>query len=142
MLKSKILFSIIIPHYNSPKLLKRCLNNLLNQKYNLSLYEVLVVDDGSYKKPDQIIKNYSSKFNNFSFYRYSVNKGPGYARNIGIKKSNGYYILFLDCDDSLENKALNKLTKIINKKKYDLISYDYKLNDFREKKNMRNDINI
>ena len=42
-----------------------------------------------------------------------------------------YYILFLDCDDSLENSALNKLTKIINKNKYDLISYDYKLYDFR-----------
>ncbi len=142
MLKIKILYSIIIPHFNTPKLLDICLNNLLKQKYDLNSFEIIVVDDGSNKIPNQIIKKYKSKFRNFLFYRCPKNKGPGNARNIGIKNSNGQYLFFLDCDDSLDVNALQYLKRIIIKKKYEIISFNYKLKNKINKKFMRNDVNL
>ena len=85
--------SIIVPHYNSPKLLERLLYSIPKD------VEVLVVDDKSTEGlPDyEIVKN---KFNHIKFYdNKSDKKGAGVCRNIGIKNATGKWILFADADD-------------------------------------------
>lgn len=93
-------FSIIIPVYNRPDYLKDAVYSCLNQDY--SNYEIIVVDDGS---PIDNLKSVVESVENpnnikLSYYRIN-NSGAGYARNFGVSKSSGKYIVFLDSDDIL-----------------------------------------
>lgn len=90
--------SIIIPYYNRPKKLRRCIDSVLNQTYQN--FEILVIDDCSITalvlKTDPRIK----------IYRNLENLGPGISRNIGLDNANGKYIAFLDSDDFWDPKFL------------------------------------
>lgn len=94
-----IKFSIIVPVYNVEKYLNDCLNSILNQRY--SNYEVIIVcdkcSDISEKIVDQYVKN-NKKFKKI----YAENTGLAQARNLGLEKVTGDYILFLDGDDYFE----------------------------------------
>jgi glycosyltransferase involved in cell wall biosynthesis len=85
--------SVIIPSYNSAKFLPRAIESALAQTY--PYYEIVVVDDGSIDNTKKIIKPYLDKIT----YIYKKNGGPASARNVGIQKSCGHYIAFLDADD-------------------------------------------
>ena len=89
------ILSIIIPHYNSPKQLKRLLKSI-PRKENI---EIIVVDDKSNKYTDE----YKRLVFDFDYVLFlensSMNKGAGACRNIGLKKAKGDWILFADSDD-------------------------------------------
>ncbi len=93
-------FSIIIPFLNSEKTLYKCLQSIVEQKYNN--IEVLLIDNGSTDNSLNIIK----EFKNLDI-KYFINRtgGIGKLRNIGLKNATGDYILFLDSDDYF-NKGL------------------------------------
>ena len=86
--------SIIIPCYNTHKYIVKCVESVRNQTYKN--IELIVVDDGS----DQVTK---SKLNELSFQIdvliHQKNKGQSSARNVGLKKATGKYIIFIDSDD-------------------------------------------
>lgn len=105
-------FSIIIPIYNKGAYLDRCLTSILQQTYNN--FEVIMIDDGSNDNSSKIANKFIKQDNRFSYY-YHSNHGVSYSRNIGIKKSKGQYILFIDADDSLNNEYLNNIWESINK---------------------------
>jgi len=89
------LFSIIIPHYNIPDLLMRCLKSIPVSEDIL----VIVVDDNS---PDA--DTYLERYPELSrpcleFIRAPKNGGAGYARNIGLDYAKGKWLLFADADD-------------------------------------------
>lgn len=88
-----ITVSVIIPFYGDPKSLKRALSSVLAQDFDEHV-EVIVIDDGSPDKPDQVIGTFAS----VQLVR-QVNAGPGPARNHGIDLSRGEFIAFLDADD-------------------------------------------
>ena len=106
-----IRISIIVPVYNVEKYLENCLESLVNQTYNN--YEIIIVDDGSTDGSDKIIKKYKTKYSNLIKSYKKENGGLSSARNYGINKSNGDYLLFVDSDDSLELNALEILNKNI-----------------------------
>ncbi len=108
-MKNKIKFSIIVPVYNVEKYLKECLTSLVNQTYKN--YEVIIVNDGSTDNSRAIINDFNTK--KFSVIEQK-NQGLSSARNNGIKKAKGDYILFLDSDDYLDEKALEILSLNIN----------------------------
>ena len=90
-----VAFSIIIPHYNVPDLLMRCLDSIPVSED----IQVIVVDDNS---PDA--ETYLEKYPELSrryleFIRAPKNGGAGYARNIGLNHAKGKWILFADADD-------------------------------------------
>lgn len=114
-------FSIIIPVYNVEKYLKKCLLSLLHQTY--SDFEVLIIDDGSTDNSIKIINEYTKKDSRFSIYE-QVNSGQGSARNNGIRRAKGDYILFLDADDYLALDALRKLSNKISQSSSDVISFN------------------
>ena len=103
-------FSIIIPIYNVEKYLKKCLSSVVNQTYKN--FEVIIVidkcDDNSEKIADKYIKKYGwTKI-------YEEHTGLAKARNIGIQKATGDYIVLLDSDDYLENDFLETINKALN----------------------------
>lgn len=95
-MKSNPLVSVIVPVYNVEKYLRQCLDSILGQTYkNL---EVIIVDDGSTDSSADIIKEYKKKDNRIVTISQK-NQGLSAARNVGIKKANGDYIMFVDSDD-------------------------------------------
>ena len=89
-------FSIIIPAYNVANYLENCVESILKQTYDN--YEIIIVDDGSTdetgKVADELLKQ-SKQIN----VVHQSNGGASKARNTGMKRATGDYILFLDGDD-------------------------------------------
>lgn len=91
--------SIIIPCYNvASKLLHRCMASIEAQ--TLSDYEVIVVDDGSTAGFTEVFDEIASVYSNVSIY-HQKNKGVSAARNFGLERSIGKFIVFVDADDYL-----------------------------------------
>lgn len=104
------LVSIIIPVYNGEKFINRCVDSLLSQTYKN--FEVILVNDGSTDNSLKIIKEYSKKYENIICINQN-NQGASIARNNGIKKAKGQYIMFVDIDDYVEKDYVKKLQKTI-----------------------------
>lgn len=123
-------FSIIVPFQNSQFTIKRCLNSLIHQK-NFTNYEVILISDFSKDQTNMIVKNKIKFRENFFLIKTKKKTlGPGHARNIGIKKSSGKYIIFLDSDDVLSLNSLKNFYRILNKKKnIDILSSNLGLID-------------
>lgn len=100
--------SIVIPYYDCPLyLLRKCINSCLNQTYdNL---EILVLIDGSPKDLTHIIKHYEEANDNIKFIISDTNHGVSFQRNLGIEKSSGEYIQFVDADDYIEPEMIQKM---------------------------------
>lgn len=98
--------SIIIPTFNSSKHIKATLDSVLSQTY--TNWECILVDDGSIDLTETISINYQEKDNRFQFYKRpeDLPKGPSSARNYGVTKANGEYLIFLDADDLLATTCL------------------------------------
>lgn len=136
-------FSIIIPFYNLNKkdnsLLYKCLNSLKKQTLNQKHFEILLINDGSLFFESKKITNFKKKFINFQFYNLKKNEGQGMARNHGLKKANAKYIVFLDADDELPKHSLEQHYKFLQKKKVDLITFNWKYKNSKSNKGMRKD---
>ncbi|MFX0134838.1 MAG: glycosyltransferase [Candidatus Hodarchaeota archaeon] len=93
MKKPKI--SVVIPVYNREKILRQCLNSVLNQTYNN--YEVIVVDNNSTDNTKKIIKKFQKK-NKKIKYLFESKRGTAAARYKGEINSRGDIILMTDSD--------------------------------------------
>lgn len=106
-----IKYSFIVPVYNTEKYLKKCLDSLVNQTYKD--FEIIVVNDGSTDKSSSIISKYQKKYKNIIIID-KENEGLSMARNRGVQKSSGKYIIFVDSDDYVSNKLLEEIDKKID----------------------------
>ncbi len=97
------LVSIVIPIYNCEDYLEQCINSLLGQSYRF--LELICVDDGSTDNSASILSNLASSDSRIQVLTQQ-NSGPGRARNMGISKAKGEYLLFFDCDDWCEPSLL------------------------------------
>ena len=109
-------YSIIVPVYNSEKYLDDCLNSIFKQTNQD--FEVICVNDGSTDKSLDILKKYGEDITIIS----QENMGLSVARNNGVKKASGKYIIFLDSDDYIEPKLLEKID-IVSKNNPDIVRY-------------------
>lgn len=109
-------YSVIIPIYNSEKYLDVCLNSVFKQTNQD--FEIICVNDGSTDKSLEILNKYKDDIVIIN----QENMGLSVARNNGVKKAKGKYIIFLDSDDYIENKLLEKID-IVSKNNPDLIRY-------------------
>jgi glycosyltransferase involved in cell wall biosynthesis len=109
-------YSFIIPHRNSPELLNRCLNSIPKRED----IEIIVVDDNSDedKKPSVCRNDVQS-----IFIDSEHSKGAGRARNVGMEKAKGKWLLFADCDDFYEKDFIFDLDKYIDSD-CDLVIFD------------------
>lgn len=106
----KPFFSIIIPVYNVERYLKECIYSVIDQSF--TNFEVILVDDGSTDSSGIICDEFSLNNENITVI-HKTNGGLSDARNIGINKSKGDYIIFLDSDDKLGEESLKQLEEII-----------------------------
>lgn len=104
--------SVIIPCYNIEKYVSECLESVYHQTY--SNLEVLLINDGSKDRTEEILMEYVNKYPNITKYIYQNNSGPSVARNLGIKNSEGEYICFMDSDDILFPESIEKRVNILD----------------------------
>lgn len=116
--------SIIIPVYNVEKFLGKCIDSLLEQTYNKDKIEIILINDGSKDNSLEICNEYASKHQNIKAID-KANEGVSVARNTGIKKATGKYIMILDSDDFLSKDSVENLYKFFEKHydEIDLLTY-------------------
>jgi glycosyltransferase involved in cell wall biosynthesis len=103
------LVSVVAPTYNRATLLPQTLNSVWNQTYRP--IELIVVDDGSIDKTKSVVEAWSEEHINSSFnvqVLYQENAGAPVARNRGVRASHGEYIQFLDSDDLLSPRKIER----------------------------------
>ncbi|NEW78460.1 MAG: glycosyltransferase [Gelidibacter sp.] len=88
-------FSIIIPVYNRPLEIDELLQSLTKQTYSKD-FEILVIEDGSATKCDEIVSKYAEILN--IKYHFKENSGAGASRNFGMELATGNYFIIFDSD--------------------------------------------
>ena len=99
------IFSVIISIYNTGKYLKDSIGSLLNQSINLDKIQIILVNDGSKDKTEEICLMYKKNYPKNIEYIKIEHSGVSKARNIGVKFAKGKYINFLDADDKWDKNA-------------------------------------
>ncbi|MBI3009552.1 MAG: glycosyltransferase family 2 protein, partial [Candidatus Omnitrophica bacterium] len=87
------LVSVIIPTYNRASMLREALESVRHQ--TVKDLEILVIDDGSTDETTQVVAGFGEP----AIYFKQLNQGVAAARNLGIRKSRGVFVAFLDSDD-------------------------------------------
>ena len=113
--------SIIVPFNNGKQYLEICLRNLNKIEYDD--YEIILIDDFSKDNSEQIAQKHN---NTKYFYTNEETIGVGNARNLGIEKASGKYIMFVDVDDTIEKDLFRNLQKYVNQD-IDMIKYKMKI---------------
>lgn len=111
------LVSVIIPLYNKEKAIRQTLNSVLNQTY--TNFEIVIADDGSTDKSAFIVKELEKSDSRIRYF-YKTNGGVSSARNFGLSRANGEWIIFLDADDEMLPTNIEILLNLTNKYKVKL----------------------
>ena len=123
--------SVIVPNYNAEKYIGDCIESLVNQTYKN--VEIIIIDDCSNDNSVGIVKDYQKKYSNILLIELKKNKGVSNARNLGIKKASGEYIMFSDSDDFYELTAIQELVSAAEKRKSDFVIANYYINKENKK---------
>lgn len=115
--------SVIVPVYNVEEYIDKCLDTLTNQTFKD--YELIVINDGSSDNSESIILDYQKKYPKLIKYYKKENGGLSSARNYGIEKSTGEYLMFIDSDDYVSNDMVEKLYNKIDKEQSDMVICNY-----------------
>lgn len=107
----KIKYSFVIPVYGCEQYLEECVDSILAQKSDHS-FEVILVDDGSRDRSGQIADMLASRDNRIRTF-HKENGGAASARNFGLQKVTGDYVLFVDSDDTVEDQLLNHVDEAL-----------------------------
>ena len=118
----EIFFSIIIPVYNCEKYISRCIDSILSQTYNN--FSIILIDDGSTDNSPAICDSYTLKDKRISVI-HKKNMGVSNARNDGIRKAEGDWILFCDSDDWFEKETLSIANKNLLNNDFDILQFGF-----------------
>lgn len=99
--------SVIVPVYNASQYISNTLNSILNQDFEG--FEIIVIDDGSTDNSHEIIKECLDDSPIPHEIIHQENSGVSVARNKGIDKSRGDYLVFIDADDYVSKNHLSSL---------------------------------
>jgi teichuronic acid biosynthesis glycosyltransferase TuaG len=109
--------SVIMPYYKKLCFFEESYNSALNQNY--SNIEIIIIYDDDDLTELSFIKKIINNRKNTILIINKKNYGVGFSRNIGINRSQGFYISFLDCDDVWKKNKLRNQVFIMNKLKLD-----------------------
>lgn len=115
--------SIIMPVYNVEKYVGMCLESIVHQ--TLKEIEVIIVNDGSTDGSLQILEQYKKNYPEMVHVFTTENHGVSHARNFGIQKAQGEYILFADSDDFLELNMCELLYEKAHRDNNDIVICRY-----------------
>lgn len=107
--------SIVIPTYNNQFFIANAIKSAVKQNYEASLYEIIVVDDGSTDDTDLVMNGIlEANMADIKYFK-KKNGGTASARNYGVEKSSGEYIAFLDADDTYTPNKLNMSIPVLDR---------------------------
>lgn len=115
------LVSIIVPVYNCAEYVQQCLDSVYAQIYEN--WEIICVDDGSQDDSLSILRVNESLHDRVRVIS-TANKGPGSARNEGIVRAEGKFVLFLDADDFIDPRLLEITVSQAEKTNADIVVWD------------------
>ncbi len=121
-MKKGELISIIVPIYNVEEYLCRCIDSILNQSYKN--FELILVDDGSPDNCPKICDAYAKRDHRIIVI-HKKNGGLSDARNYGIEIAKGKFLIFIDSDDFIHSKYVEKMYLIQKETKSDLVICGY-----------------
>jgi glycosyltransferase involved in cell wall biosynthesis len=107
-----MLFSLIIPVYNRPDEADELLESLSQLEYKED-FEIVIIEDGSSIKCEDVVREYGEKLN-ISYY-FKENSGPGNSRNYGMQKAKGDYFIIFDSDCIIPKTYLTEVDKALKK---------------------------
>lgn len=113
-----IKYSVIIPHHNLSNLIGRCLDSIPTEST-----QIIVIDDNSDDDEKNNLKTTESLYPHVEFVYNNDGKGAGAARNIGISKAVGNWLIFVDADDFLENNTFD-IWESVNNTNDDIIYFN------------------
>lgn len=120
------LVSIIVPIYNKGNYLRRCINSIvLNTYKNI---EILLVDDGSTDNSSSLCKEFEILDGRIRYYKKD-NGGVSSARNFGVDRANGDFVVFVDADDYVKPFFVENLMKAASDSIDMILEYSYNVNE-------------
>jgi len=112
--------SIIVPVYNNELYIKQCIESLIHQETKVK-YEIIAINDGSTDKSLEVLNNYKDQITVID----KKNSGPGDTRNLGLSKSKGKYLMFVDSDDYVASNFVDKMYNKIIQTQADIVICDF-----------------
>lgn len=121
--------SLIITSYNYAQFVERALRSALEQSLPRDQFEVVLIDDASTDNTHKILDNFCD---DCRIFRLDQNKGLAAARNFGVEKAKGQFVVFLDADDYMHRDLLRVQKLFLEENNsIDAVSTDYWLVDER-----------
>ncbi len=125
------LVSVIIPYFKKRNFVRETLTSVTNQSYdNL---EILVVYDDTNLNDYEFLQKLSKKDSRIKIIKNNTKLGAGFSRNIGIERSNGKYIAFLDADDTWSPDKLKSQISFMKQNNYKVSHTSYYILDEKKK---------
>ena len=118
------LLSIVVPVYNVEKYIRSCMESIFRQNLDENVFEVIIVNDGTEDRSMEVIQDIINEHSNITVINQE-NLSLSVARNNGIAKAKGEYILMPDSDDLLIDDSLSLLLEIAIGSKADLVVADF-----------------
>ena len=126
-MKSSPLVSVVMPAYDAAGFISESISSVINQTYEN--WELLVIDDASGDDTPALVERLMEEDERIRLHSLPANQGAGFARNIGIKASEGEFIAFLDADDLWKPQKLQKQLSFMEKEAAAVCYSSYELID-------------
>jgi glycosyltransferase involved in cell wall biosynthesis len=110
--QGKPLVSVLVPHYNQARFLRECIDSVRAQTY--PDIEIVVIDDASTEAEAAAVLDEVADLDRVDVLRLTENGGPSRARNAGLERCKGRYILPVDSDNLLLPDAIERLVAQLN----------------------------
>ena len=110
--------SFIVPVYRAEKTLNACVDSILSQ--SMPNFELLLIDDGSPDQSGKICDEMALRDSRICVF-HQKNGGVSHARNAGLQKANGEFVLFVDSDDTISSQMAEKMLTAQKNQKADLV---------------------
>lgn len=114
--------SVIVPIYNVEKYLEKCIDSIISQTY--SNIEIILINDGSTDNSELICKKYENTDRRIRYYK-KENGGLSSARNFGIDRANGDYLVFVDSDDYVSKEMISILLNVAILNNADIVECNF-----------------
>lgn len=114
--------SVIVPFFNPGANIDDCLASLVEQTLSADRFEAILVDDGSTDGSDARVREWVKRHpDRFVYQRIDASGGPARPRNVGIDMARGRFIQFLDSDDTLSPRALERQLAVADESGADVV---------------------
>ena len=115
------LLSVVIPIYNVALYLDQCVQSVLSQSFRDDELQIILIDDGSTDGSREISEKYARRYPNVESYS-QVNAGLSAARNAGLDRVRGEFLVFLDSDDIVPPGVYRRMLDVLQRSQSDFVT--------------------